>query len=121
MLRELQHVRQVPGEGYRRWFSSPYFDLIVWYGEDHAFAGFQLCYDKPGKERALTWQRGRLSHLGVDNGEGPDRRHKGTPVLVADGCFDAQAVLPRFEREAVHLPDDVMNTVMSLLQRENRV
>lgn len=118
MLRELQNVRQIPGEGHRRWFSSAYFDLMVWYGDDCSFVGFQLCYDKPGVERALTWLRGQVSHLGVDNGELPERRHKGTPVLVADGKFDAQAVLPRFMREAVQLPADVVQAVLGPMRGE---
>jgi hypothetical protein len=35
--------------------ADDYFDLIVWYEPDGGVHGFQLCYDKPGRERALTW------------------------------------------------------------------
>jgi len=55
MLTEIRNARQVEGEGFRRWFTDDYFDLIVWYGDQNAMIGFQLCYDKQGKERALTW------------------------------------------------------------------
>jgi len=33
MLVEHAHVRQIHGEGYRRWFADDYFDLIVWYDD----------------------------------------------------------------------------------------
>ncbi|MFW5812247.1 MAG: hypothetical protein ACOCWS_04610, partial [Alkalispirochaetaceae bacterium] len=58
MLSEIKPVRQVPGEGFRRWFTDEEMDLIVWYdGEDQEqIEGFQLCYDKEVLERALTWR-----------------------------------------------------------------
>jgi hypothetical protein len=52
MLAEIRDVRQIPGEGFRRWFSDGDFDLIVWYAGGE-IAGFQLCYDKGRRERAL--------------------------------------------------------------------
>ena len=64
MLAEIQGSRQIPGEGFRRWFTDEYFDLIAWYetpaakdarpGAMKELKGFQLCYDKTGRERALT-------------------------------------------------------------------
>ena len=54
MLNEIANLRQISEEGHRRWFTDSYFDLIVWYERDGAtLAGFQLCYDKEGEERAL--------------------------------------------------------------------
>ncbi len=71
MLREIRRVRQVEGEAHRRWFSSSRLDLFVWYGASEAPVGFQLCYDKDGWERALTWNApDRFSHEVVDDGEG---------------------------------------------------
>ena len=73
MIHEVKRTRQVPGEGFRRWFTDSDFDLIVWYegqDEDGPIAGFQLCYDKQGAERALTWRRATgFSHEKVDDGE----------------------------------------------------
>lgn len=49
MLVELKDVRQIPNDGFRRWFTDEDFDLIVWY-EDDKITGFQLCYDKKEME-----------------------------------------------------------------------
>lgn len=54
---ERSDVRQVPGEGSRRWFSDAAFDPVVWYEDDakgggDGIVGFQFCYDKLGRERA---------------------------------------------------------------------
>lgn len=71
MLREIYNPKQYSGEGFRRWFTDDYFDLIVWYKNDRkTIDGFQLCYDKEHKERALTWRSsGSYVHTGVDDGE----------------------------------------------------
>ena len=42
MLTEIKGTRQIPGEGRRRWFRDDELDLIVWYEENGAIAGFQL-------------------------------------------------------------------------------
>ena len=55
MLAEIRNARQIAGEDFRRWFTDEEFDLIVWYGDDRSLVGFQLCYDKQDRERALTW------------------------------------------------------------------
>lgn len=97
MIHEVANTRQVGGEGFRRWFTDSDFDLIIWYAGPDASApieGFQLCYDKRGFERALTWRRGRgFSHERVDDGEsGLGVASKMTPILVPDGLFDAREV-----------------------------
>ena len=97
MLRELADVRQIPGEPRRRWFADDYFDLIVWFNKKGESIGFQLCYDLPGEERALTWHKNTgFSHRRVDDGE-RQRPYKATPILVADGSFDDAAVSELFE------------------------
>lgn len=71
----------------RRWFSDDYFDLIVWYDEVGKPTGFQLCYDKEGGERALTWLRdGGISHNRIDAGEDSPYKNM-SPVLVPDGVI----------------------------------
>jgi GNAT superfamily N-acetyltransferase len=114
MLIELRDVRQVPGEGSRRWFTDPSFDLIVWY-EGGEVAGFQLCYDKQRKERALTWHRpGRYTHMRVDTGEhmfGP----KATPVLVQDGVFERDSILEAFRQASTSVDPPIVELVSRAL------
>lgn len=115
MLREVQNARQIAGELPRRWFTSDWFDLIVWLDQDN-IAGFQLCYDKHGNERALTWKgSGEWRHLGVDDGENRDMHHKASPILVADGVMNTEMVLGRFIRESDLLPADIAGFVVEQL------
>ena len=53
MLREIEKTRQIAGEPTRRWFSDTSMDLIVWVEQESA-VGFQLTYDKPHAEKAVT-------------------------------------------------------------------
>ena len=99
MLTEMQDVRQVPGEGRRRWFTDDRLDLTVWY-DGAEIAGFQLAYDPGGTPRALTWERGRgYLHTGVDEGDDPGHV-KGSPILVADGALDARRLCDEFWERA---------------------
>ncbi|HUQ27180.1 MAG TPA: hypothetical protein VM051_01220 [Usitatibacter sp.] len=112
MLREITTARRVPGEEKRRWFSSPDIDLFVWVNEAGAPTGFQLCYDKQLRERALTWTEERgFSHMGVDAGEARPGRHKGAPILTANGAVDARRILDRFRDEAKALPEGFVQFV----------
>lgn len=56
MLREIRNVKQIPGQGARRWFNDEHLDLFVWYDADGRILGFQLCFDKSTRaELALTF------------------------------------------------------------------
>jgi hypothetical protein len=93
----------VEGEGFRRWFTDDYFDLIVWYGDDRTLIGFQLCYDKQQRERALTWTREHgFQHNRIDSGEVPGHS-KMTPVIIADGAFNRDPVAERFRAACVDI------------------
>ncbi len=109
MLAEIKETRQIHEEGYRRWFTDDDFDLIVWYDARRAEAppdpvaglkGFQLCYDKTGRERALTWtlEHG-FQHNRIDAGEIPGHA-KMTPVIMADGDFSHETVAEMFRARA---------------------
>jgi hypothetical protein len=116
MLHEVQNARQVPGEGFRRWFTDPNFDLIVWYGEDQSVEGFQLCYDKSVKERALTWKRGKgFLHEKVDDGEVP-LAAKMTPILLPDGHFDARGIGAQFLAASVEMDQEVAQFVLEAIK-----
>lgn len=117
MLREFPITRQVSGEPRRRWFASERCDLIVWLGEGDAAVGFQLCYDKDAAEHALTWQpQSGFSHMAVDSGEALEGGHKGTPILVPDGHYDAGHIFRAFESEASTLPKELSEFVAAKLR-----
>lgn len=112
MLKELHHVKQHPGEPIRRWFQDEYFDLIVWFTEDGKADGFQLCYDKKGKERSFTWKSsGTYCHDRIDDGESRPFRHKSAPIVVQDGLFDATDIGNRFLKASEQLPPELSSLV----------
>lgn len=85
MLRESPQVGQIEGEPRRRWFFDDEFDLIVWCDPGGRPVEFQLCYDKAGCERALTWrQRYGLTHGRVDTGDDRPGQYKLAPVIQPD-------------------------------------
>ena len=117
MLYEIKDVRQIKGEGKRRWFTSDNFDLIMWYGDDGSIDGFQLCYDKMGKERALTWRPGdRYSHMKIDSGELWPTFNK-TPILVADGVFNKKLVLAQFQKESSIVDKNIKEFVSNKIKQ----
>jgi hypothetical protein len=116
MLREIRDVRQIAGEPRRRWFSQAGLDLIVWLNADESIHGFQLCYQKDGEERAITWLSDQgFSHKRIDDGEGRPARYKMTPILVPDGTFDKPTVISLFESAAQQLDPDIAAFVSKTL------
>jgi hypothetical protein len=97
MLHEIKNVRQEPNaSGSRRWFESDGFDLVVWYGADRAVTGFQICYETPRGEFALTWRDGAgFAHNAVDEGDGGPVKNQ-TPILVPDGRAPWPLLVRRF-------------------------
>ena len=120
MLREILNVSQMPG-AHRRWFASSFLDIIVWYDNEMAITGFQLCYDKGREEKALTWRRDYgYSHNRIDDGEGRTYRQKMTPILVADGIFEYKEVSERFKKESKEIDAGIAQFIYEkLLQFPN--
>jgi hypothetical protein len=115
MLAEIRDVRQVEGEGFRRWFTDDYFDLIVWY-EGGSLVGFQLCYDKQQHERALTWTREHgFQHDRIDSGETPGHS-KMTPIIVADGVFSRDPVAERYRKASAEIDAGIARFVYETLR-----
>ena len=103
--------KPVRGDYDRRWLNDDFFDLIIWYRTDDTIYGFQLCYDKPYWERALTWMSDRgFTHMQVDSGEHVYPPNQ-TPILVPDGSFPADTVLHEFMRRSSALPVEVRRLV----------
>ena len=97
----------------RRWMSDDYFDLIVWYEPNGRLLGFQLCYDKPRRERALTWTLiGGFVYSRIDSGEQKPTADR-TPILMPDGPFPAEIVRREFLVRAAALPDEIGGLVLS--------
>jgi hypothetical protein len=117
-MRELIHVRQIPGDPRRRWFFSDNFDLIVWLNDDGTFAGFQLCYDKKLAQRSLVWRLpDGFTHMAVDDGENRPGKYKATPILIPDGYFDAKRIHSAFAKECNSLPKEVADYVMQIIAK----
>lgn len=115
MLREIEPVRQIAGEPFRRWFRDETIDLIVWYAGDRKVNGFQLCYRDGHLERALTWRReSGFTHDKVDDGE--DAGHKMTPILVKDGMFPKKEVLLMFRDASRNIEQDLADFVVRKLE-----
>lgn len=117
-MKEYRNVRQHPGESRRRWFSSSQFDLIVWLSDNDEPVGFELCYDKHSNERSLRWSATRgFQHMAVDDGEHEAGKYKETPILVADGFFDAQRVHAELAAVSHTLPAPIAAYVLSAIAR----
>lgn len=117
MLREFTNVRQIPDDGYRRWFTDEEFDLFVWYEdkEMQEVVGFQLCYNKRGDQKALTWYRDRgYLHTAIDDGEGSPLKNR-TPILVADGVFPKDRVVDLFRKAAKNIEHGLFELVETKL------
>ncbi len=113
MFREISGVKQIAGEPFRRWFSCEAMDLFVWTNDSGEIVSYQLSYDKPHPEKALTWRvGGGFSHDDVDDGSRPGR-HTASPILLADGEFAAKRVLALFQANAQQLENDLQEFIVS--------
>jgi len=104
MLTEYGFPGEQDGHLKKRWFSDSFFDLYVWLDRDDEIASFQLCYNKPHDEHALTWKRpASYYHQRVDDGENRPGKSKSTPVLLPDGAIDNRSLAERFALESKDL------------------
>ena len=111
---ENKNVRQIENENHRRWFSDEYFDLILWEDKNGSILKFELCYGKSANEHVLTWaQPANHLHLKVDDGEGRSGRYKMTPVFLADGYFDKEAIAAKFIKASTTIDQKVATFIHS--------
>ena len=80
--------------------------------ERTTITGFQLCYDKPNVQRALSWtvERGYM-HNKIESGEKHSIGHKMAPILVADGAFDKTTIVDRFLQSSPDIDQRVVKLV----------
>ena len=117
MLAEIEKTRQIPGEGTRRWFRDEDLDLIIWYGKDTSIEGFQLCYDKLSRERALTYRKpNSYQHHAVDAGEPVNLGPKMSPVLVADGVVNIGRLERIFAERSANVPRELVAFVTGAIR-----
>lgn len=115
MLKEYP-ASQHTGDPPRRWFLDDYFDLIVRLDDAATPYGFQLCYDRAGEERSLTWTRsGGYRHDVVDTGETMPTKNN-APMLIADGPFPAAAVVERFRAASASLDEPLRAFILDKLR-----
>ena len=117
MLVEYKNVRQVPGQGPRRWFEGDLYELVVWYRPDAvAIEGFQIIYRLKGDERALTWREGEgFNHAQVDSGEQTPLKNM-TPILLPNGTIPWPQVVADFAGSSGTLEPGLRTFVRSRLE-----
>ena len=124
MLSEYKEVRQREDEGFRKWYSDRYFDIIVWYDrEGGSITGFQVCYDKGEMERAFTWklEEGVVqSHRYVVNGPVEIGTNKMTSILRGDASGIDEAVISRLRQSAGAVDPEALGRILSKMEEYNR-
>lgn len=115
MLRELPMKKQAPGDNNRRWFFCNKLDLVVWFDDDGNPVGFQLAYDKYRNEHSISWHRnGGFVHYVVDEGN-PKSGKAETPLLHANGAFNAAPVIGLFRSLSAEMPQHIARFVIEKL------
>jgi hypothetical protein len=115
VMREIIGIRQEGGALRKRWFTDSRCDLFVWMDAQGRIVRFQLCYDKPAHEHVLDWREGvGVQHGRVDDGE-VGTWWDMTPIIVADGAFDAEAVVDVLRERAAGVPAAIVEFVAARL------
>jgi hypothetical protein len=126
-LTEYPRLQQIPGQGFRRLYYNDDFDLYVWYNrkanvkrnrgaQRSKLVGFQLCYDKGGDERALTWRINEgLTHKKVEEDRDGGKLARGVSILVADGEFDFKTIARKFRIASSNIDPTVSKLIRRVL------
>jgi len=116
MLREISSTRQNSNYRKKRWFTDSDMDLFIW-SNQQAPVRFQLSYNKRGHEHAITWGiESGFCHNSVDTGEQfLHFKYKMTPILVADGDFDAATVASDFLRASENIEASLADFIYARL------
>lgn len=116
MLREISSTRQNSEHTTKRWFTDSDMDLFIWFNHETP-ARFQLSYNKRALEHALTWDiKSGFNHYRVDDGEQQSLfKYKMTPILLADGEFDAATVARSFLRSSENIEESLADFIYARL------
>lgn len=116
MFKEHPHVRQVPGETPRRWFTSGDLDLTLWQKLEGPLLGFQLTYTDGPHDRVLTWWHDKgLTHEILDPGEDRPVSYKMAPILLPGQRGDMKRLIEMFRAESGTLEPETSRDIISLL------
>ncbi len=117
LFTELPPTPPSPAGLRRRWFTAEQMDLIVWIRGEAGIEAFQLCYDKPLAEQALSWQLDRgFTHQAVDAGDAEGLGHKGAPLLTPGNAPDPARLLHELGSAGPGLPASIRGFVEARLQ-----
>ncbi|MCP4750517.1 MAG: hypothetical protein GY866_06465 [Proteobacteria bacterium] len=112
MLREIKNIKQYSKETTKRWFTDDYFELYLWQDAVGKVTRIELCYDRAGNERSMTWDLvSGYAHVKIDDGEGQVGNYKMSPIMVADGIFDWKRIAESFRESARNLEADLADFV----------
>ena len=104
MLQELKNVRQIRGEGLRRWFADENLELILWYDSEKKLEGFQICYDKLAGTRTITWRK-------ASPVEGETKS-----ILVSDGPYNKARLFALMQRSSESLDSNLRSFILNRLE-----
>ncbi len=121
-LTEHENVRQRENEGFRRWYLNSYFDVILWYKEDHkTFIGFQLCYSRNNNEKAFTWTKDYTSNrLVSDSFFEKGVSHMSTGILKGEGGYIPEEVIIRFKNESNIIDKEIKELIIKKIEEYNK-
>ncbi|OUD13896.1 hypothetical protein [Thioflexithrix psekupsensis] len=116
MLKEITVHRQDESDRIKRWFQNSYFDLFTWQDLNGDILSFQLCYDRRGRERVISWDaRHGFEHSCIDDGESMPNRNM-TPVFGQDALFSDQHVVQAFENASCGIDPEIGQFVLKQLR-----
>ncbi len=115
MLTEFQ-LKQDEPSSIKRWFQDDYFDLFIWQNNFGQIISFQLCYDRLGNERVISWDQERgFGHHRVDDGESSPYKNM-TPIFIKEGVFlSYNEVVPKLIQSGRQISQDITSFILQKL------
>ena len=104
MLRELKNIRQIDGERQRRWFADDEMDLILWFSPEKRLDGFEICYDKLGGTRTITWKNIRTRDGTMKS------------VLMAENAFERKRIKDMLAERSGNLEQNLRQFILDRLE-----
>lgn len=95
-------------------------DLIVWLDPANTPIGFELCYDKPEKEKSLCWNQSGFTHMIMDDGENRPGKYKSSPIHQGSETFEADQIYSLFLSECRTLPEEIRNFIWQTLKSHQK-